>query len=395
MKYFIILIYCSLLIGNETNLEKLLSIAFENNLKIQSKMELVSKQKSEAKVLSSLPDPSLSAGYFLTPIETKTGPQEWKIGISQSIPGFGKLASKKKIGLLRAEKEKVSLQKTQLEIQREVITVYEKLRYLQTETSITENLLVILKRLESVLTTQYITASVNHANLIQIQLEVLKQEDNLATIVNEEIILYREMKSLLGGQNPGDIVFDEIELTIPEFKDFAKNPELQTVSISVDIAKTKVHLANLSYLPDFKIGADYIMLDGAVEDNPIDIRFGLTLPLWFGKNMAKKQSAKSELTSTEYLVFDTEELLKSQSERLLFEMENLQRKTLLYQNELIPKAEQSFTVSETAYLSNDIDFDRFMDAVLILLNLKLENASLHKIFQTTKARFYELIGKTL
>ncbi len=395
MKYFTILFICSLLNGNETYLEKLLSIAFENNDKIQSQTELIDKQKSNSIVAGSLPDPSLSAGYFLSPIETKTGPQEWKIGITQNIPGFGKLSTKEKIGLLQTENEVIKLQKTRLEIQRQVITIYENLRFQKTQLEIIEYLLGILQNLESVMTIQYSTSTENYSNLIQIQLEVLKQNDNLIAIQNEKEILLSELEYLLGAEILNKINFNEVDLNIPDFDNISSNPDLLSVLISVNIAKTKLHLANLSYFPDFSLGADYISLGYPADQNPIDIRLGISLPIWFGKNNARKSSAQAELSSVEFLISDVEESLKAQAKRLSYEMENLLRRIQLIDGELIPKAEISQEVSETAYLSNEIDFDQFMDSIQILLNLKLEKATSLQKFQITKARLFELIGKTL
>jgi len=39
-----------------------------------------------------LPDPKLSVQYYLQPVETRTGPQNGAIGLSQAIPWFGKLS---------------------------------------------------------------------------------------------------------------------------------------------------------------------------------------------------------------------------------------------------------------------------------------------------------------
>ena len=44
-----------------------------------------------------LPDPTVSLGYFVLPVETRLGAQRLKIGIRQSFPWLGTLAAQKEI----------------------------------------------------------------------------------------------------------------------------------------------------------------------------------------------------------------------------------------------------------------------------------------------------------
>merc|ERR1711974_383443 len=41
--------------------------------------------------VNNLPDPTFSFGYFISPVETRVGPQRAKVGLTQMFPWFGTL----------------------------------------------------------------------------------------------------------------------------------------------------------------------------------------------------------------------------------------------------------------------------------------------------------------
>ncbi|MCF8093452.1 MAG: TolC family protein, partial [Desulfotignum sp.] len=49
------------------------------------------------RVGKSYPDPQLAATYFPRPIETRLGPQDWSLALSQVIPFAGTLAQKARV----------------------------------------------------------------------------------------------------------------------------------------------------------------------------------------------------------------------------------------------------------------------------------------------------------
>ncbi len=86
-------------------LNRYYEMAIDSNPSIQAaykKYEAALKKVPQAK---SLPDPTLSAGYGISPIETRLGAQELRISVKQMFPWFGTLKAEGKQAALAAKAE--------------------------------------------------------------------------------------------------------------------------------------------------------------------------------------------------------------------------------------------------------------------------------------------------
>ena len=84
--------------------------ALQNNPAIKAIYARWQAAIEQIRVVKGLPDPKISFGYFLENIETAIGPQQFKIGLFQMIPWFGKLKLQGDIQALKADAEFQNLQ---------------------------------------------------------------------------------------------------------------------------------------------------------------------------------------------------------------------------------------------------------------------------------------------
>ena len=75
-------------------LDTYLQIAADNNPGLQSKYKEFEAALQKIPQVNALPDPSFSFGYFISPVETRVGPQRAKFSLSQLFPWFGTLEAK-------------------------------------------------------------------------------------------------------------------------------------------------------------------------------------------------------------------------------------------------------------------------------------------------------------
>ncbi len=381
----------------DAQLEVLLQLAIDNNPEIKSREESVNSILQAAKITGSLPDPQLTAGYFFTPVETKVGPQEWRIGIMQMLPWFDKLSTKRKISLLKAEVAKQQLRSSKLKIVREVRTVYQQLRLLAVDDDITRKNLDIFRQTEAVIRAKYTTGKARQAHLIQLQVEILKLEDQLESLDDKKIVFEAKLQDYLGGVGIPDLNFGDLKIYEKKLVDgqelnFDENPELQTARLQVAVAEKGLHLAKLASIPDFAVGVDYVSLGGDAGDNPLMGKAGISLPIWFGKNKAKRGRSQADKQSAEYKLADTEEKYTARLEEIRYKLEDDRRKFHLYINELIPLAEQSYQTAEAAYLAEALDFSTYLEAERTLLNLQLAAARARSDYYIAQAQYLEING---
>ena len=106
--------------------------------------------------------------------------------------------------------------------------------------------------------------------------------------------------------------------------------------------------------------------------DPWGLSVSMNLPIWFGKNKAKKNEARARYRAATERYAETENQLTSLVELKLFEYDDALRKVQLYRDGLVPKAEQSLNAFYTAYQAGEADFLSVLDAQRQLLEFQLQ-----------------------
>ena len=89
MKKIIIIIFTAFGFSTLTNAQSLddyFKLAAENNPGLQAKYKSFEAAMQKVTQVSSLPDPNLSFGYFVSPVETRVGPQRARFSLTQMFP---------------------------------------------------------------------------------------------------------------------------------------------------------------------------------------------------------------------------------------------------------------------------------------------------------------------
>jgi outer membrane protein TolC len=142
-----------LLRGESTSAQTLndyLKIAAENNPGLKSKFYSYQASLEKVPQVGSLPDPQLSFGIFIEPMERYMGDQVAEISIMQMFPWFGTLSAAKDEATAMAKAKYEEFNETKSMLFYEVKATYYSLYLLQKEISITEENIEILKTLEEI-----------------------------------------------------------------------------------------------------------------------------------------------------------------------------------------------------------------------------------------------------
>lgn len=373
-------------LNSSSGLQDYLKIAALNNPGLKSVFYKWKGDVEKTGYVGALPDPMVVYGYFIENAETRVGPQNQKFSLRQKIPWFGTLGDKKNIAF---EMSNISFKKFQaefLKLSYQVKSVFYDLYFLGREIEITKDNLALLTFWESVARAKYKVALKQHPDVIKAQVELGKLEDRMITLQDKIIPTKAKFYAVLN-------ISDTVDIPIPESIYFQEetisnknsielvienNPNLDAIEHLIEKEKYAERLANKSSLPSFTFGIDYIetgdalnpLLDESGKD-PWIASVGINVPLWFGKNNAKKSEAKAKKRSAEYLRKDKENQLKAITEKIIFQHDDALRKIQLYRDGLVPKAEQSLNASYTSYQTGKADFLNVLDAQRQLLNFQL------------------------
>jgi cobalt-zinc-cadmium efflux system outer membrane protein len=157
------------------------------------------------------------------------------------------------------------------------------------------------------------------------------------------------------------------------------NPDLMAIRYAVDREKAGIKLANKSSYPNFSVGVDYIETGPALNPSlpesgkdPWMVSVGIALPIWFGKNDARKNEARARFSAARHKLAQSENDLTAYTDNVHYDFEDDLRKISLYRDGLLPKAQQSLNTTYASYEAGESDFLSVLDAQRQLLNFQLE-----------------------
>lgn len=334
-----------------------------------------------------LPDPMISYGNYIKSVETRVGPQNQRFSLRQKIPWFGILGAKKGIAFETAKVAYQKYQSQKLMLFYQVKKAYYDYYYLNRQIQITKDNIELLKFWESVVQTKYKVAQSNYADIIKADVELAKLEDKLHSLDEMKEPIAARLRSTLNISDsinliiPNVIAVEEIPVNHDSLltEALANNPNLIAIQHFIEKAKAGEKLASKTSFPNFTFGVDYIETGEAINPalaesgkDPWIVSVGVNLPLWFGKNKAKKNEAKAHVKAMQYNLTDSKNKIITVVEKSVYGYDDALRKIKLYRDDLLPKAQQALNAAFTAYEAGTTDFLNVLDAQRQLLNFQLK-----------------------
>ncbi|MCS1409821.1 MAG: Toxin and drug export protein A [Verrucomicrobia subdivision 3 bacterium] len=332
-----------------------------------------------------LPDPRLTYGYFIQHVETRVGPQNHRVGLSQTLPWFGKLRLAGDRAYAAAAAAHAEYEAAKRKLFFNVKDVYFELYYLSQAISITKENIELTKQLEKVAQAKFRSGS-DGTGVIRVQVELGKLEDRLLGLEDLRKPLAAKFNATLNrspeAELPWPTVFelsgdrgapDELAAVLR-----SENPELKALSAKVSLEAKGIELAKKAVWPDVSLGVEYVDtgssrfpgVDGSGRD-PLMVSGSINIPLWWGKYRAGVREAEARRNIAVRLKEDRENLLIADLKLVLYEFRDAERKISLFRDVLEPLAENSLEVAEQTYVAGRSDFLQLVDAQQLLLDIQL------------------------
>jgi len=391
--------------GTELTLHTALEYGATNNPQIRAAFNQWKGAEQNIAVQKGLPDPTLSYGYYFESVATKTGPQNQRFGLDQKIPGFGKLSMRKQIASDFAAASGARYQREKLNLDFIITRAYAELYYLKRSTEITEDRIRLIQNLEEVARTRY-KAGAPMAAILQAQVELGRLEDRLSSLKHLRAPQTARLNAALNRPAaaplpwPTGLPYQSITAEAASLQTEARSasPELAELGHRIAQGDHQIKLAQRERFPDFAIGVQYIDTgDSATPvadsgNNPIIGTVGITLPIWFGKNRAKIESAAYQKTAAQLTLENRTQTLDADIRQSLFQLNDADRKINLYKESLIPKAEQSMEVNRKGYEAGNMEFINLIDAERMLLEFQLAHERARADHLIARAQLAQLTG---
>ncbi|MFO7574288.1 MAG: TolC family protein [Bacteroidales bacterium] len=371
MKQYIAILMAMLLystIGFAQTLEDYYKIAAENNPGLQAMYKEYEAALQKVPQVSTLPDPTFSFGYFISPVETRVGPQQAKFSLTQMFPWFGTLKAQGDVAALMAEAKFQGFIDARNKLYYQVSAAFYPLYELHEWTSIEQENISLLESYKTIATKKFENGNGTMVDVLRVDIMLKDAQTNLNILRDKEKPYLTVFNRLLNRpENEKVVISDslETEYLADDFRKdslLANNPVLNAVDLKILASEAGVLAAHKQGLPKLGIGLDYVMVgernDMVIPDNGKDILMpmvSVSIPIFRGKYNASVK--ESQLLQESYNIQKQEvtNRLISEYEMVWFEI-NQQLQLLSLYDQQMQTSQQSLNLLFTSYGNSGKEF---------------------------------------
>ncbi len=363
-----------------------LNIAAENNPSLKARYQQYLSSLERVPQVGALPDPQLTFGYFVSPVETRVGPQRARFSVQQMLPWFGTLGARRDAASLEAQLRFEEFVQARNTLYFKIKKAYFQLSNLQRDIALTLENIQIMESYERLATQKYENDLASMVDILRVQMQLRNERNKLLTM-RENLIAQRVVfNKLLNRAEDAEVVLPEA-LSEPlmaadsaswSSQMLAENPALQLLQAEAELLEEREKLAVLGSKPQLGVGLDYAIVgqrsDMELADNGQDIimpMVSFSIPLFNGR---KYEVARREVQlQREGNVAATEarenELLSELSLAIRDYAVALNRIQLF--EEQIETSRQAISILNSAYESTSKDFEEVLEFQQQLLQYRM------------------------
>lgn len=388
----IILILISTMVSAQGDLNRYLHTAAENNPGLKVKFNEYMAALEIAPQVSTLPDPQIAFGYFIQPVETRVGPQQFKFGASQMFPWIGTLKAKENAAIQAAKAKYEVFEEAKSKLFNEVSATYYNSYFNHKALDITLENIQILNTFRKLANIKFEAGMVSAVDEYRIEIEIGELENQLALIRDNQWVLKVMFNKLLNVDKDAKIVIPDLlwdtdfpltrQAALDSINQF--NHQLLSLDFQQLALQYKKEVANNLGKPSFKIGLDYTIVGKGTNNLAgTDILMlpsvGITIPLYRNKYNAMVKEVVYLETAKEYEKVNKINILETLFENGWKNYMDASRRIALYKSQLV-LAQKSVNILEVDYATGNKNFEEIlrMERKVLKFNLELEKARADK-----------------
>lgn len=398
---------------NAQTLDDHFKIAAEYNPGLQAKYKSFEAAMQRVTQVSSLPDPNLSFGYFISPVETRVGPQRARFSLTQMFPWFGSLKAQEDAATLLAEAKYQEFLDARNRLYYQVSASYYPLYELEKLISIEEENQRILSSYKDIATVQFQNNKGSMVDVLRVDIMLKDATTNLSILNQKKKPLETRFNKILNRDESEPIVVRDSLFVIEMMGGYRRdsllisNPLLEELDLKVKASEAQEQAAIKQGLPKFGVGLDYVIvgertdlltgqagmdLEGNGKDAIMPM-VTLSLPIYRGKYKASQKEAQ---LMQESFVLQKEEVsnrLVSSYDMIWFEIQKQAELITLY-DEQIQESKQSLHLLFSAYSNSGRDFEEVLRMQQQILKYQKMKVTALAVYHTAIAELDYITAKS-
>ena len=375
MKKYIIITVITLgfsILANAQSLDEYFKIAAENNPGLQAKYKSFEAAMERVAQVSSLPDPNLSFGYFISPVETRVGPQRARFSLTQMFPWFGTLKAQEDVATLMAEAKYQEFLDARNKLLYQVAAAYYPLYELKRLVEIENENISILTSYKDIASVKFQNGKGAMVDVLRVDIMLKDAATNLSILEQKKKPLEIRFNKLLNRQEDETIIVQDslyvenLPVTYRRDSLLTSNPLLDELDLKIKASEAQELAATKQGMPKIGVGLDYVIVgqrtDMSVPDNGQDVLMPMvtmSLPIFRGKYKAAQKEAQLMHESYALQKEDAVNRLTSTYEMIWFEIQKQLDQIILFEEQIMT-SQQSLNLLFTAYGNSGKDFEEVL-----------------------------------
>ena len=394
-KLIYIVVFLITLTSKAQSLQDYLSIAVKNNPELQTIQYRYKSALEKVVEVGSLPNTTISVGYFAQEVETRVGAQKAKISATQMLPWFGTLTAKEESAKLNAAAQLNNYDFAKRNLFLNVKTAYFELYELKEKERIILENIDILKIFENLALNELENNRSTMLAVLKIRMEKNELTNQLSAVqesfkakqVAFNLLLNREENSNV------NIIKEVGNLKSVDFEkeQITQNPKMLQLN-NLKNALEKLELATKKEgLPTIGIGLDYGFIQNRnivdLEDNGKDIVMPMvtfSFPLFSKKYSSKQKQLHLEQKAIELSKVNTFNKLNTLFEKAKSNLES-SKISITTQIKNIDEATSAKKVLLAAYETSKVDFEQLLEIQQLQLKFQLKKVISEKEYAIQKS----------
>lgn len=389
----LMLLLVSAALLSQDPLEGYLEKAAGNNPELQARFNEYMAALEKVPQAKALPDPQVVFAYFIRPVETRMGPQRFRISASQYFPWFGTLKAAENAAVQEARMKYEAFEETRAKLFSDLKSVYYNLYLTRRSAEITLESLELLGSIRQIATVKVASGEASMVDEYRVQMEINEMENQLALLRDRESVLVAEFSNLV---NSGEDIFPEVPDDLDAF-DFPldksaaldsvlqKNHSLLEIEFQQAALAFRKDEATRKGLPGIRIGLDYTVIGPGETGLPgtdalVFPSVGVSIPLYRNKYRAMVREIVYLEEANRQAGRGSENRLETLFERTWKEYTDAGRRIRLYasQSQL---ARDALKLLEAEYTTAGSGFEEVlrMERSVLKYHLEFERARADKL----------------
>lgn len=402
----LIQIFASYSISIAQTLDDYLVKGAENNPGLKSSYFNFEAAMQKTAQVKALPDLALSFGYFVSPVETRVGPQRAKFSLVQMFPWFGTNATKVKTYEFNAQAKYQEFINKRNELYYKIKAAYYPIYEINEHIRWQKENLEILESYKRLSTTNFSNGKSAMVDVIRVDIMIDNAVTELKLLEDKIKPLEITFNRLLNRADsmsvvvPPGLTTDLIQDSYSKDSIALNNPLLKAVELDMQGVAAMEETAKKQGLPTFGVGIDYVLVD---KRNDIDVpdngknafmpMVTMSLPLFrkkYNASIKEAQFMRSALTEKK---LDLENQLVTSFESEWYELSRAGQMTDLY-NQQILKTKQAINLLNSAYANSGKEFEEVLRMEQQLLKYKISKATALKDYFISSAKLNYITAKS-